>query len=215
MLMPNSTACVHEVFRQPLQRVLGTPLVAVTYDVLACDRADFDIERPNESGGCRAVRLTFGGGTLIIEWDWREVAFRDEATAFYLAIRAQGAVQPASDETVEADASGLVPVGATPSGLWCNLTGQVLEQVAVWGWTLANGNQSPHAVRFSFPTGAAVVAIGYASAFVAGAGLGDGDEVLVLNETQWGQTQRRPSPDARLINLLTLSTDTGVGEVDP
>jgi hypothetical protein len=193
-----------EVVQKPLERVLGTPLISVAYDVLACDLADFDTHAPNDSGGCQTVRLTFGGGTLALEWDWRETAFRDDATAFYLTLRVHPERDTDRPSTMPPDAEVVVRIAATDAMPWRNLAREVLKQVTVWGWTLANGNESPQAVSFLFPSGAVTVGIGYSPRTVVGWGIGDGDELLVLDESEWNQQLQNQAEGSRLTPLRRL-----------
>jgi hypothetical protein len=158
----------------PLIQVLGTPLLSVAYDVLSCDLADFDVGAPNGSGGCQGVRIGLCGGQVVLAWDWRRAAFRDDSIAFYLAIRDQPERYAGSPSMAGQDAAGVVRVDATEAVPWRDLAREELKRVTVWGWRLSNGNESPQAVSFSFPSREVTVGNGYSDRTVAGGAISVG-----------------------------------------
>jgi hypothetical protein len=192
----------------PLIQVLGTPLLSVAYDVLSCDLADFDVGAPNGSGGCQGVQMMLCGGQVILAWDWRRAAFRDDSIAFYLAIRDQPERYAGSPSMVGQDAVGVVRVDATEAVPWRDLAGEVLKRVTVWGWRLSNGSESPQAVSFSFPSGEVTVGIGYSARTMAGGAIGDGDELLVWDEPCWRQQLQRAADGSVLTPLCHLSEES-------
>lgn len=184
--------------QDPWERVIGTRLLSVTYFVLSCDLPGFDVSAPNETSGCQGVLLEFAGGEIELDWDFQEAAFRDEATAFYLVARSASDRSAFVRGPADTDEVGLVRADATHVRPWRSVVGEVLQSVSVWGKKLSSGVSSPQAVSLAFPSGEVAVAIGYGAITAGDWWIGDGDEVLVMDEVQWSEHGRRLNQSAPL-----------------
>jgi hypothetical protein len=193
--------------QDPLERVIGRSLTSVAYFVLACDVPGYDLSAPNESGGCQGVWLGFADGEMELDWDFREAAFRDDSTHFYLVARSASERSAAVREAGDTDEGGLVRADVPQVGPWSRMIGETLETVAVWGWKLADGEATPQAVSLTFASEEITVAIGYSERTATGWGIGDGDEVLVFDEAEWSQRLQRLDPNTSLDLIWRTSSE--------
>src|SRR3954449_11609444 len=127
---------------QALTDVIGSPLLYVTYFVLRADLPNFDVDAPNESGGCQGVHLGFDAHAIELDWDWRDGAqglAQASGIAYYLAVRSALERRATPIPATEGDSAGIVTVDATHSVLWRPCVGEALSAVAVWSIPLAEG----------------------------------------------------------------------------
>ena len=104
--------------QDPLERVVGSVLGTVAYFVPNVDVPDYDLNAPNESGGCQGVRLVFSGGDVELDWDFREPAFRDEAAGHYLAVRGASERSACFARSAELGDAAFSNVDATQAEPW-------------------------------------------------------------------------------------------------
>jgi hypothetical protein len=174
---------------EPLQNVIGQPLLSVLYYVLHVDYAGFDVDAPNASGGCQGVRLIFADGELELDWDWQSIFraasddFVSPPIVYHLVARSASERQATVRITTEDDWSAVRVVHATEGLPWKDVSGEALLDATVWGILLPEERYSPQAVTLRFPSAQVVVALG----MTADLSIGDGDEILVFTETEWTQ----------------------------
>jgi len=186
---------------EPLQSVIGQSLKSVVYYALAYEYPYFDVDDPNDSGGCQGIHLVFEAGELELDWDWQQI-FRAAADDFvsppivyHLVARSTSQRRPTVSVPTEDDCSGLAVLDAMEAKIWKRVVGEPLVGGKVWGVALPGERYSPQAVELQFPSGQAVIAVG----MTADMSMGDGDEMLVFSEAEW--KQRLSEPAASLIEI--------------
>ncbi len=168
----------------PLLAVIGTRIISSTSFVLNTDLPTFDLDVPNESGGCQGVLLQFSSGELELDWDWSLVTdstsedFRG-ATVYHLAVRSSSVRSSAAASAVEGDGRGIAAVDATESILWRSVHGETLCAATVWG--LRRYGTLPQGVSLEFGPKQIAVFVGMSNPFT----VGDGDELLVFDDADW------------------------------
>jgi len=174
---------------EPLQHVIGQALKSVIYYPLQYDCQHFDIDGPNDSGGCQAIHLVFETGELELDWDWLQI-FRAAADDFvsppivyHLIARSTSQRRPTVCVPTEDDCSGLGALDAMEAKIWKRVVGEPLVGGKVWGVALPEERYSPQSVELQFPSGQIVVAVGMTD----DRSIGDGDEMLVFSAEEWRQ----------------------------
>jgi len=174
----------------PLGRALGSRLRSVEYDVLSSDIPTFDVNAPNESGGCQRIRLRFDSVALLLTWDWQqELRDPDRDIAYHLTICEDS---EDSSETLNAPT-----IPATEAAPWCAARDEALIAATVWGFTLEKG-KSPQAVTLAFPSGRITVALGALPT------VNDHDELLVFPEAAWEEILAGAQPPRSATGRYTL-----------
>lgn len=173
-----------------LERVIGKPLQSVTHYVLQQDYNGFDADKPNTSGGCQGIHVSFAGGEVELDWDWEDEFnpapddLTSEPTAYHIvahptSMRRAAVCIPTDDE----NNCGLAAIDATKAQPWKDIGEQLLKGVDVLGLPLPDGRYTPQAVRLSFSSAQIIICIGISASM----SIGDGGEVLILTEHEWAQ----------------------------
>lgn len=171
-----------------LRQTVGKRLNSVHYYVLP---GEFDIDEPNESGGCQVVRLVFEDSSQIA-FDWIPESAREDGLAYRMDISDAAArphavrtwTYPTPDAEI-ADTNGLDRLDASASRVWRSLVGQRLEATRILGVASSEaGPFSQQAASLQFPSGEAFISIGMSS-WPVNVIIGDGDEVLVFDAPGW------------------------------
>ena len=172
-----------------LRQAVGKRLASVHYYILP---GEFNIDEPNESGGCQVVRLVFEGG-FQIAFDWvAEPDLREDGPNYRMHLSSGVAQAQAVRIWTQsglkdkiAETNGMMRLEASTSRIWRSLVGQTLQVAPLLG--VADRNEelcSPQAVSLQFATGTVFVSIGMTN-YLKSATIGDGDEVLVFDGPEW------------------------------
>ena len=123
---------------EPLESVLGRPLLSVSYWLLDYDQAEFSVEQPNEIG-ILFVSLQFGGGTLELSWGF-DKSLRGNDLAYHIQVVPAGQ----AGSLARMDTGSLFEIAEVRASPWQEVIGKRLTGVEAVGL-----QGSPQAVRFS------------------------------------------------------------------
>lgn len=158
----------------PLKSVVGTVVRDVKYWILPTDQEHFQLDLPNASG-IQGVSLSFDYFKLLFSWGF-ETMLRTPKNYHHIEVFIAGTEE---EDACPDELKTLLQISAVNSLQWRDMLSRRLISAEVYSY-----ESSPQAIRMLFENDAIVIAIGYSETDDSIL-IGDGDDLLILNDTEW------------------------------